>query len=111
MVVGPELREPLRSHHDMERDQAKYYKKALKFYDALAKRAAHNGHTIDIFAGCLDQVGLLEMKSLANSTSGHMVLTDSFTSSMYRQSFIRIFDKDENDNLLMGFNEIGRAHV
>jgi protein transport protein SEC23 len=104
MVVGPELKEPLRSHHDMERDQAKYYKKALKFYDTLANRAAHNGHTIDIFAGCLDQVGLLEMKSLANKTSGHMVLTDSFTSSMYRQSFIRIFDKDENENLMMGFN-------
>ena len=33
-----------------------------------------------------------------------MILTDSFTSSMYRQSFIRVFDKDENDNLLMGFN-------
>jgi protein transport protein SEC23 len=128
MVVGPELREPLRSHHDMERDQAKYFKKSLKFYDTLAKRyehllyllipcfgfgtemltrirrSAHNGHVIDLFAGCLDQVGLLEMKSLANNTGGHVVLTDSFTSSMYRQSFIRIFDKDDNENLLMGFN-------
>ena len=33
-----------------------------------------------------------------------MILTDSFTAGMYRQSFARIFDKDENDNLLMGFN-------
>jgi len=33
-----------------------------------------------------------------------MILTDSFTSSMYRQSFQRIFAKDANDNLLMGFN-------
>src|SRR5690606_38113880 len=48
--------------------------------------------------------GLLEMKSLANSTGGHMILTDSFTSSMFRQSFVKIFDKDVNDNLLMGFN-------
>jgi protein transport protein SEC23 len=30
MVVGPELREPMRSHHDIERDNIKYYKKALK---------------------------------------------------------------------------------
>lgn len=30
MVVGPELREPIRSHHDIDRDNAKYYKKALK---------------------------------------------------------------------------------
>lgn len=128
MVVGPELREPIRSHHDIERDNIKYYKKAtkvmvlvvvrgsflfferaltdpfLKFYDNMAKRTAHNGHIIDIFAGCLDQVGLLEMKSLANYTGGHMILTDSFTSSMFRQSFIKIFDKDANDCLMMGFN-------
>ena len=30
MVVGPELREPIRSHHDIDRDHIKYYKKALK---------------------------------------------------------------------------------
>lgn len=33
-----------------------------------------------------------------------MILTDSFTSSMFRQSFVKIFDKDAFDNLLMGFN-------
>lgn len=104
MVVGPELREPIRSHHDIDRDNIKYYKKALKFYDSLAKRASNNGHVVDIFAGCLDQVGLLEMKGLPNSTGGNMILTDSFTSSMYKQSFARVFDKDADDNLLMGFN-------
>ncbi|PSN63985.1 protein transport protein SEC23 [Corynespora cassiicola Philippines] len=104
MVVGPELREPIRSHHDIDRDNIKYYKKALKFYDSLAKRVSHNGHIVDIFAGCLDQVGLLEMKGLPNSTGGHMILTDSFTSSMYKQSFARVFNKDADDNLLMGFN-------
>ncbi|KAL8651816.1 MAG: hypothetical protein Q9226_004535 [Calogaya cf. arnoldii] len=104
LVVGPELREPIRSHHDIDRDNIKYYKKALKFYDNLAKRTAHNGHIVDIFAGCLDQVGLLEMKGLPNSTGGHMVLTDSFTSSQFRNSFVRVFDKDVNDNLVMGFN-------
>ncbi|KAL1992541.1 hypothetical protein VTN49DRAFT_4573 [Thermomyces lanuginosus] len=104
MVVGPELKEPIRSHHDIDRDNIKYFKKAIKFYDGLAKRAALNGHVVDIFAGCLDQVGLLEMKNLANYTGGHMVLTDSFTSSQFKQSFVRVFDKDDNDNLLMGFN-------
>lgn len=104
MVVGPELREPIRSHHDIDRDNIKYYKKALKFYEGLAKRISHNGHIVDIFAGCLDQVGLLEMRGLANTTGGHMILTDSFTSSMYKQSFARVFNKDADDNLLMAFN-------
>ncbi len=30
LVVGPELREPIRSHHDIDRDNIKYYKKATK---------------------------------------------------------------------------------
>lgn len=30
MVVAPELREPIRSHHDIERDQARFHKKATK---------------------------------------------------------------------------------
>ncbi|PGH23239.1 protein transporter SEC23 [Polytolypa hystricis UAMH7299] len=104
LVVGPQLKEPMRSHHDIDRDNIKYYKKAVKFYDNLAKRVSHNGHIVDIFVGSLDQVGLLEMKSLSNSTGGHMVLTDSFTSSQFKQSFVRVFDKDRNENLLMGFN-------
>ena len=30
MVVGPELREPIRSHNDLEKDVAKHWKKASK---------------------------------------------------------------------------------
>jgi len=30
IVVGPELRESIRSHHDIDRDNIKHYKKALK---------------------------------------------------------------------------------
>ena len=29
-VIGPELKEPIRSHHDIDRDNIKYYKKAVK---------------------------------------------------------------------------------
>jgi len=30
LVVSPELKEPIRSHHDIDRDNIKYFKKALK---------------------------------------------------------------------------------
>ncbi|KAK4703717.1 protein transport protein SEC23, partial [Phenoliferia sp. Uapishka_3] len=104
MVVGIELREPLRGHHDIERDNVKHFKRASKFYESLARRAAQNGHAIDVFAGCLDQVGLLEMKSLANYTNGYMILADSYAMSIFKQSFLRIFAKDEQGHLQMGFN-------
>ncbi|KAI7832043.1 hypothetical protein BX661DRAFT_179711 [Kickxella alabastrina] len=104
MVVGPELREPMRSHHDIEKEADRHYRKAIKFYEALSKRSAGSGHAIDIFSGCLDQVGLAEMKSLVNWTGGHMVLTDSFVTAIFKQSFQRMFEKDANDQLQMGFN-------
>ncbi|KAJ2394846.1 GTPase-activating protein S23 [Coemansia sp. RSA 2603] len=104
MVVGPELKEPMRSHHDIEKESDRHYRKAVKFYEGLAKRAAGAGHAVDIFSGCLDQVGLAEMKSLVNWTGGHMVLTDSFVTAIFKQSFQRVFEKDEQDQLMMGFN-------
>ena len=103
-VVGTELKEMLRSHNDLEKDHAKHFKKAVKHYDALAKRAGNNGHTIDIFAGCLDQIGLLEMKSLVETTTGYMILSDSFQTTVFKKSFQRVFEKDDRDNLIMGFN-------
>lgn len=76
----------------------------MQFYEALAKRASNNGHAVDLFAGCLDQVGLLEMKSLPNSTNGVIVLSDSFATSIFKQSFLRMFNKDDQGHLQMGFN-------
>jgi len=127
LIVSNELREPIRTHNDLEREIAKHYKRAVEvsylqlltfytsnrfqFYEGLAKRSSCNGHVIDIFAGCLDQVGLHEMKSLPNSTNGVMVLTDSFHTSIFKQSFLRLFNKDEQGNLSMGFNATFDVHV
>lgn len=33
-----------------------------------------------------------------------MVLSDSFATTIFKEAFFRIFDKDEEGNLLMGFN-------
>ncbi|KZV67256.1 protein transporter SEC23 [Peniophora sp. CONT] len=104
MVVSNELKEPIRSHHDIDRDSVKHYKRAIKFYEALAARVANNGHAVDLFAGCLDQVGLLEMRALPNSTNGVIVLSDSFATSIFKQSFLRVFAKDDDGHLAMGFN-------
>ncbi|WFD45060.1 GTPase-activating protein S23 [Malassezia psittaci] len=103
-VVSTELRERIRSHHDIEKDNVRFFKRAVRFYENLAKRSANNGHTIDVFSGCLDQVGLLEMRALSNVTNGHLLLVDSFQMGIFKQSFNKIFDKDDNGDLEMGFN-------
>lgn len=104
MIVGDKLKEPIRSHSDIDKDNAKYYKKAVKFYESIAQRAAKNCHAIDLFGGCLDQVGFLEMKSLPTKTGGVLLLTDAFTTTIFHNSFLSLFEKDAEENLLMGFN-------
>lgn len=103
-VVNDELKQPIRSHHDIQKDNAKYMKKAIKHYEALALRSATNGHAIDIYSCALDQTGLLEMKQCCNSTGGHMVMGDSFNSSLFKQTFQRVFAKDQKNDFKMAFN-------
>ncbi|XP_006891629.1 PREDICTED: protein transport protein Sec23A isoform X2 [Elephantulus edwardii] len=103
MVVGDELKTPIRSWHDIEKDNAKYVKKATKHFEALANRAATTGHVIDIYACALDQTGLLEMKCCPNLTGGYMVMGDSFNTSLFKQTFQRVFTKDMHGQFKMGF--------
>jgi protein transport protein SEC23 len=103
VIVGPSLKEPIRSHGDIDNETASHYKKACKYYQMLSDRASKNGNVVDLFAGCYDQVGLDEMRSLPASTGGVLVLTDSFTTTIFKQTLIRMFNTDQEGYLEMGF--------
>ncbi|GFR80019.1 protein transport protein Sec23A [Elysia marginata] len=103
MVVDDELKHPIRSHHDIEKDNCKHMKKAMKHYESLANRAASNGHIIDIYACALDQTGLHEMKFCPKYTGGHMVMGDSFNTSLFKQTFQRVFSHDQKGEFKMAF--------
>lgn len=68
MIVGEDLKEAIRSHHDIDKNDAPFLKKASRFYEGLAQRAAKNGHTVDIFSAALHQTGLHEMRHLTMLT-------------------------------------------
>ncbi|XP_064456633.1 protein transport protein Sec23B-like [Ornithodoros turicata] len=106
MIVGEELKVTIRSHHDISKDNCKHMRRAIKHYDALGQRASTNGHTIDIYACALDQTGLHEMKYCPNMTGGHVVMGDSFNSSLFKQTFQRVFSKDARGEFRMGFNAL-----
>ncbi|VDP34887.1 unnamed protein product [Soboliphyme baturini] len=106
MVVGEELKTPIRSWHDIKEDNAKFMKKATKFYDELASRLVKNSHALDIYSCALDQTGLHEMKNLVAMTGGHMIMADSFESTLFKGSFQRVLEKDRNGFLNMVFNAI-----
>lgn len=44
------------------------------------------------------------MKSLFNQTNGHVIMADSFRSTLFKQSFAKVFEKDADGQLKMGFN-------
>jgi protein transport protein SEC23 len=104
-IVGKQLVETIRNYLDFEKSNpnTKYYKSAIEFYNNTALRASKAGIIIDVFSCCLNQVGLLEMRACVEKTGGYCVLTDSFSTMLFKDSFRKIFDLDENGNLQMNF--------
>uniref|UniRef100_A0A6M2EIS9 Protein transport protein SEC23 n=1 Tax=Populus davidiana TaxID=266767 RepID=A0A6M2EIS9_9ROSI len=95
-IISKDLSDPVRSHKDLDKDAAPYFKKAVKFYDSLAKQLVSQGHVLDLFASALDQVGVAEMKVAVERTGGLVVLSESFGHSVFKDSFKRIFENGEH---------------
>lgn len=55
-IVSKDLSDPVRSHKDLDKDAAPFFKKAVKFYESLAKQLVSQGHVLDLFASAPDQV-------------------------------------------------------
>jgi protein transport protein SEC23 len=92
-VVAKELLEPIRSHKDLIKETATHFTKAKKFYDGLAAQLVKQGHSLDVFACSLDQVGLFEMKMALEASGGMAVQTDSFHNPVFINSLQRVFAK------------------
>nr|GMD63122.1 protein transport protein SEC23-like [Ipomoea batatas] len=107
-IVSKDLSDPVRSHKDIDKDAAPYYKKALHFYQELTKQLVSQGHVLDIFASALDQVGVAEMKVAIEKTGGLVVLAESFGHPVFKDSFKRVFDNGVQ-SLGLSFN--GRLEI
>mmetsp|Transcript_18739 Transcript_18739/g.75307 ORF Transcript_18739/g.75307 Transcript_18739/m.75307 type:complete len:756 (-) Transcript_18739:1555-3822(-) len=109
-VVKLELGDTLRSHADIERDYAPFYRKAVKAFDTIATRAVNAGHTIDVFSCSLDQVGLYEMRSCVDRTGGYFVTSEAFSHPMFKKSFEMFFKSNAEGKLSMGFQGSMEIH-
>ncbi|OIR59074.1 MAG: vesicle coat complex COPII subunit Sec23 [Amphiamblys sp. WSBS2006] len=93
-IVGVSHGEPIRSYSDIEQESSQHFKKAAEYYKGLAKRAVERGIAVDIFSGCLDQVGLCEMQDLPNKTGGAAVLADSFSTKPFKRACVDLFEEN-----------------
>lgn len=131
-IVDSLLKEPLRSHHDIIKSQTttihapstssvaksnmSLFKHAKLFYEQVTKTLVSLGISCDFFIGSYDQVGLYEMDEVCYKTGGSVVLSDSFSTAIFKQSFVKFFKKlesvegneeqnaDAGEYLDMGFN-------
>jgi protein transport protein SEC23 len=111
-IVSLELKETIRSHHDIVKNKATHFKTARTYYEGLAARAVAANFTIDIFACCQDQIGLTEMRSMVEKTGGYLVLDDSFTKGVFSGSFRKIFGRDESTDVKNeGVGELAMAFM
>lgn len=107
-VVVMDLAVAMRSHSDIEKDTsaAGMVKPATKFCTLMGSRACENGHSIDVFAACLDQVGLHELRSAIHQTHGYIMIAESFKSEKFQRTFQKIFERVTSatvDHLGMAF--------
>lgn len=105
---------PIRSHHDVANFKAPHFVSALRFYQTLSYIAS--GYQIedacnavysasgkltdyavsentpkfsfDIYTGSLDQVGVYEMRHLAKSATGTILLSDTFLSTQFKMTVL-----------------------
>ena len=108
-IVGLERKEHIRSQHDIIKNRTTHYKAACDYYKTLSARAVKVHFAVDIFACCLDQIGLAEMRTLVEDTGGYLVLDDSFEKGVFSGSFKQLFTRDESkgevtENLAMAFS-------
>lgn len=123
-IVGNLLKEPMRSHHDILKSRQTHIptvnlqsttkvdltliKNSESFYNKVAKGLVTLGISCNFFIGSYDQIGLFEMDEICTKTGGNVVMSDSFNTSVFKQSFVRFFKKDDEElgegYLDMGFN-------
>ncbi|CAK9442189.1 uncharacterized protein LODBEIA_P59320 [Lodderomyces beijingensis] len=112
-IVDRHLKAPLRSHHDIVKWQSTIIQApstssktktdvsllipAKSFYHDLTKELVVLGLSCDLFIGSYDQVGLFEMEEICYKTGGAVVMTDSFGTAIFKQSFANFFKKSDQD--------------
>jgi protein transport protein SEC23 len=105
-IISDKLTENFRAHGDLEResDSINQFKKAAAFYDSILEKVVKINVTIDLFAFCLDQFGIAEMRGLIEKSGGIVVNQEEFTCEVFDQSFDKYIINIFNDETPYGAN-------
>lgn len=90
-IVTRDLNDSIRSHNDIRGDEAPLFPPAAKFYGGIADRLVQAGFACDVFAGCLDQVGITELSCCCARTGGFLLMVDTFKTPVFKETYHRFF--------------------
>ncbi|ODV58110.1 vWA-like protein, partial [Ascoidea rubescens DSM 1968] len=105
LIVSNDLKENIRTHNDIQKNNTKYFQNSSLFYKKLALSLLNNDKNplvynnnsiieINILVGCYDQSGIYEMQPLTNLSGGSIIVTDSFKTNLFKQSFLKLFQSE-----------------
>lgn len=77
---------------------------AGRFYQELAERANTAGHSIDIIAETIADIGVEQFRPLITMTGGTLIMAQDFDKQIELESLDRMFSRDEEGVLRIGFD-------
>ncbi|KAL6120768.1 hypothetical protein NUSPORA_02450 [Nucleospora cyclopteri] len=98
-TYGPGRISPL----EISSDEKINMSKSAEFYDALGQRMNDSGHSIDIIAATIADIGLDQMKALISETGGAIILAQDFEERIISKS-IEMLYRSRETALEMEFN-------
>lgn len=79
-------------------------KAASEFYKSLGERLNIAGHSVDIIAEAIADIGVEEMKWLVTLTGGCLVMAQDFGEEIKMRTLSKMFERDEEGVMRKGFN-------
>lgn len=78
---------------------------AAAFYKTIAEKLNSFGHSVDIIAETIADIGIDQIKPIITMTGGSLIMAQDFDEEIKNKSLDKMFEREENsDCLKMGFN-------
>lgn len=77
---------------------------AKKYYKALGERLNTVGHSVDIIAETIADIGVEQMKFVTTMTGGLLIMAQDFEEDIKMKSLNKLLEQDDEGVLKIGFN-------
>lgn len=101
-VTPIKYKEKGRNEH-LEENDPMFAAPAQKYYAGLAERISNAGHSLDILAATIVDVGICHMEKLVTMTGGMLIMAQDFDRDIYISSCSKLMDAS-GGHLVQGFN-------